>query len=162
MLDAISGVSHLAMTFSKRPSPMPAEFRFLWRLGALSLILATGSRRATSSLPRYHMLAWALHSKERQDQLASVLNDGDARMPLLRYEPAWTRTIAYAYAEQLIELKTLASGDVRIMLAERGSALAQRLLAADSMMEERSFLTGIRSAASESRIAALFAREATL
>ena len=146
-----------SMSFRKKPSPMPADFRYTWRIGVVALILSEGSRGATTSMPRFHILAWAIRDSARRNLLVSALSSGLAQPFVPRYESAWTRAVAYAFAENLVNIRVLSDGGSRLTLTDAGWAFANDLEKAGVLREETKFLRSIKSRATEGRIRALAA-----
>ena len=64
MTESMSG-----LLFERKPSPVLAEHRPLYKIGQVLLILHLASRAGRSRLLRLHLFNWALKSVDRQKLL---------------------------------------------------------------------------------------------
>jgi hypothetical protein len=142
-----SGVDR-PFTFRRRPVPVPAEARPLWKMAALLLMLRLSSRGGKSSLKRLHLLNWAVRSSANRGLFA---NSRKAVLPLfrfnVRFEPAFSRAIDMAAGNGLVQWV----GGGRIQISAKGYRLADKFLEDDSVLqEERAFLKSLGKSLTES------------
>ena len=145
-LTLASGVDR-PFTFKRRPAPVPAEARPLWKIAALLFILRLSSRSGKSSLRRLHLLNWANRSSANRDLFTS---SRQAAMPLfrfnVRFEPAFSRAIDLAVGNGLVQW---VGGD-RIQISATGNRLVDGFLKDDSVLQdERAFLIGLGKSVTE-------------
>lgn len=141
-----SGVDRL-FTFKRRPSPVPAEARPLWKIAALLFMLKLSSRSGKSSLKRLHLLNWAVRSNANRNLF---LNSRQASLPLfrfnVRFEPAFSRAMDLAAGNDLVNW---VGGD-RIQISAKGDRLAGEFLKDNSiLLDERAFLSGLGKSVTE-------------
>jgi hypothetical protein len=146
-LTLASGVD-LPFTFKRRPVPVPAETRPLWKIAALLFMLRLSSRGGKSSLKRLHLLNWAVRSPANRVLFADLRH---ASLPLfrfnVRFEPAFSRAIDLAVGNGLV---SWVGGD-RIQISAKGHGLVDDFLKDDSILsDERAFLTSLGKSLTES------------
>jgi hypothetical protein len=129
----------IPFTFHQRPTPLEPQFRVIWGLSILVLILYICSRGKKSSVSRLHFLSWAVRSAENRENLIELLENRDSPLAaLVQYDPSFDRAIAYALAEKLVET----DNGKTICLAPNGLALAQQIIQTENCLkEEKDFLT---------------------
>ena len=143
--------------FRSRPESIPGDFRPVWRIGLLLLILHVASRGSRSSFGRLHVMNWGIRSRHNhkvlQDMLAGRLRPDTV---LVRIEPSLNRAVDLAHGEGLIER---VAGD-RVRLTTRGEAEADKLLEQkDVYVVEKDFLNALGKHITEAFVDALYSRE---
>jgi len=127
--------------FVERPETTPADFRPLWRIALLVLILdkCWGQR---ASIGQVHLLNWAIRTKQSRDAFLSFQKGLISHeRAIVRFEPSLNRAIDFAFGEGLIRKR---ANDV-IEMTIKGRAWADRILSSPELLgEEREFLTGIK------------------
>lgn len=134
------------VTFVRRPEPLVAEMRILWRLPLLLLTLHH-SRSDRSSLRRLHVVAWATRSPRASKVLTDAL-DGRRRPDsiVVRHDPTLDQTLAIAVGEGLVAM--LSGG--RVELTEPGRSLIRQVLATPRVLEgERHIIQTLASRTTE-------------
>lgn len=111
------------LTFNRKPTPLNPEFRPLYKMCVILLILKISSRSNTSSLLKLHFFSWMIKNEERRKQLISIVEDGNPQLPIFNIEPSLNQAILFLSSEGLID--TLVD---RFKLTEKGSALIGEIL----------------------------------
>jgi hypothetical protein len=125
--------------FHQRPTPLEPQFRVIWGLSILVLILYICSHGKKSSISRLHFLSWAVRSAENRENLVELLENRHSPLTaLVQYDPSFERAIEYALAEKLVET----DNGKTIRLVSDGKALAQQIIATENCLdEEKDFLS---------------------
>ncbi|PZV10280.1 MAG: hypothetical protein DCF32_00230 [Leptolyngbya sp.] len=139
--DELIDLFDIPFAFRGQPTPLQPQLRIIWGLSILVLILSICSRSNRSSIPRLHVLNWALRSSQNRERLISLLEDNSSPLGILvRYEPGFNRAIEYAIAESIVEPMG-SSQNLRIQLLEKGKQFAQEISdLSDCLEEEKIFL----------------------
>lgn len=119
---------HTHLKFERKPSPVLPEHRPLYKIGQLLLILSLASRGSRSSLPRLQLFSWALKKQERYEELMIAGKTKRLNVKAWGFDPSVAISIRLAVAQKLI--RAVNNG---YELAEAGQALAQRIIADDTM-----------------------------
>lgn len=126
--------SHLR--FERRPSPIMAEHRPLYKIGQILLILHIASRSGKSSLPRLHLFNWALKSAERREMMLKAAERGTLSVPAWGFDPVLAIAVRYAIAEGLV--KEISTG---YELTETGELFVREIIKdIDLFFSDRAFL----------------------
>lgn len=144
------------LVFRSRPEAIPSDFRPIWRICLILLILQLASRSQKSSISKIQILNWAIRSKEsRESLLRSIDGKVSPDTIALRIEPSLNRAIDLAQGEGLIEFVN----GKNIQLTWHGGNVVKKLLELDSLFtEEKSFLLEIgKSKLTEQTVISLFA-----
>lgn len=141
--------------FRSRPEAIPGDFRPLWRIGILLLILFASSRGGKSSFGRLHVLNWAIRTLENRKTLIDLI-EGKIKPDTIiaRIEPSLNRAVDLAYGEGLIDRISN-----RISLTPHGLGIARNLYQElDIFREEKQFLEKIGKKLTEGLVQNIFAR----
>ena len=135
------------IVFTSRPEAIPGDFRPLWRIGILLLILFLASRGCKSSLVRLHVLNWALRSLQNQQNLKDVVaGKMKPDAVLVRIEPSLNRAVDLAHGEGLVNR----NADGRLSLTSRGKIAGETLCKEPAVFEgEKKFLGEIGKGVTE-------------
>lgn len=90
------------LTFNRRPMPLMAEHRPVYKITQLLLILYLSSRGNKSSLIRLHLFSWVLKDDQRKRMLLESSSDGQMLFSVWGVDPAVNISLQYAEAEGLI------------------------------------------------------------
>ena len=88
--------------FTNRPIPVPYNYRIIYKLAQIALIIHYCSARKACSLEKIHIIATALSSSSELEKLLNYIEDNKKSMILVRFDPAINRAIDFALAEELI------------------------------------------------------------
>lgn len=138
------------LRFERRPSPVLAEHRPMYKIGQVLLILHLASRGGKSSLPRLQLFNWAMKSKRRQGLLALAVGKKVLQVPAWGFDPALAIAVRLAIAEGLVFEKTTG-----YMISHAGELFVKEILKDTELFErERSFLTSIGKGLTEAMVEA--------
>lgn len=90
------------LTFHRKPMPLMAEHRPIYKITQLLLILNLSSRGKKSSLIRLHLLSWVLKDERRKKMLLESANQNQILFGVWGVDPAVNISLQYAEAEGLI------------------------------------------------------------
>jgi len=93
----------MQITFKRKPVPIPADYRPLYKIALILLILERNSRGKKASLMKLHLFSWAIKSSLSQERLINALESND--LPeFWSFEPSLNRALTFAEAENLCEV----------------------------------------------------------
>lgn len=138
------------LRFERRPSPVLAEHRPMYKIGQVLLILSLASRGGKSSLPRLQLFNWAMKSAKGQQQLILAVGEKVLQVPAWGFDPALAIAVRLAIAENLVAEN---STGYEITLA--GEFFIKEILKdADLFERERSFLSTVGKGLTEGMVEA--------
>ncbi|WP_421556472.1 hypothetical protein [Pseudomonas kitaguniensis] len=127
------------LKFTRRPIPVLSELRPLYKISQALLILHLSCRGAKGSLPKIHLLNWALKTPERIKGLVIGAEQRQLHLPIWGFDPAMAIALNLAFKEHLITPTT--NG---FELSPKGKAYVNLILADESVLsEERAALNSI-------------------
>lgn len=91
-----------SLRFERKPSPVLAEHRPLYKIGQILLTLHLASRAGRSKLLRLQLFNWALKSKDRQGQLIRGAASKELKISAWGFDPALAIALRFAVAEGLV------------------------------------------------------------
>jgi len=93
------------LTFNKQPIPIPADYRPLYKIGLVVLILHTSCWADTSDLLKLHLMSWAVSSDANMRKLREYITSNfKTELSIWGIEPALNRALQYAVAENICEI----------------------------------------------------------
>ena len=108
------------LQFQRKPSPVLAEHRPLYKIFQILLVLYLASRGSRSRLLRLHLFNWALKSPSRCEQLVKASKERTLRVTAWGFDPALAIAVRFAIAEGLV--REVPTG---YELTDRGTILAR-------------------------------------
>ncbi|WP_202797548.1 hypothetical protein [Shewanella sp. HN-41] len=90
------------LTFHRKPMPLMAEHRPIYKITQLLLVLNLSSRGKQSSLIRLHLFSWVLKDDRRKKMLLESANQNQILFGVWGVDPAVNISLQYAEAEGLI------------------------------------------------------------
>ncbi|MCE0799489.1 hypothetical protein LVQ77_04110 [Buttiauxella sp. S04-F03] len=90
------------ITFKRKPMPIYAGFRPLFKICQILLILDLASRGKCSSLIRLHLFVWALKDEQRKEMLLKTVEEKLEIPSVWGVEPSVNFALQFAIAEGLI------------------------------------------------------------
>ena len=142
--DPLGSIFNVPFTFQRRPTPLAAELRILWRVPMVTLLLRLCCKGRRSSVRRLQVLGWAVRTKRGRRILLGALQGATRRSDvIIRTDPSLMQAIDFAIGERLLDI--VKNGGV--VLTQKGSQMADEiLLDKECFLEEMSFLRelGIR------------------
>lgn len=136
------------LKFERRPAPVIADHRPMYKIGQIMLILHLSSRGGKSSIPRLHLFNWALKSERRIEALVKATTSKNLSITAWGFDPALAVAIRYAIGDELI-----AETSNGYKITEIGESLAKRICADQAILtREINFLSRIGKSITESMI----------
>ena len=136
------------LKFVRRPSPLNPEYRPLYKISLLLLILKIASRGNTSSLLKLHFFSWMIKTREGRQTLTTIVQNETPQLPIFNIEPSLNQALLYMLAEGLI----IREKD-NYSITQKGEILVNELIAnEESFIKEKSFLKVIGKKFTESKV----------
>ena len=126
------------IVFKKKPIPLPAEYRPMYQIALIVLILKYCCRANTSSLLKLHLFSWCLYS----DKNMSIMNrfietNYRIKVPHWTIDPALNRALNLAIEDGICKIKS----NNKYCLTKKGLDFALKLESdKDLLYKEKSFL----------------------
>ncbi|NVN96018.1 MAG: hypothetical protein HXX18_12120 [Bacteroidetes bacterium] len=142
------------LTFTQRPIPIPADYRPMYKIALLVMILRLCCRAETSNLLKLHLFSWALSSDTNLLKLREyVTSNFQSDFSVWGIEPALNRALQLAIAEKICEVVN----GKNYKLTEKGFKFYEMINAENELfVKEKAFLNFIgKSKITDSRINAM-------
>lgn len=138
------------LRFERRPSPVLAEHRPMYKIGLVLLILHLASRGGKSSLPRLQLFNWAMKSIKRQQQLVLAVGEKVLQVPAWGFDPTLAIAVRIAIAEGLV-----AENSTGYEISTDGEFFVKEIMKDVELFgRERSFLSAVGKGLTEGMIEA--------
>ncbi len=126
--------------FSKKPIPIPVDYRPTYKIAHIVLILKLTCIGNKSSLLKLHLMNWALKNDNHKDQIINLINSNyNTDITVWGIEPAMNRALVFCVAENLC---TMEGGKYK--LTEKGDRFYTSIIVDKELFaDEREFLTYI-------------------
>ncbi len=139
------------ITFKAKPIPVSAEYRPMYRIGQILLVLGRSSTKNEASLLKLHYFSWAMRSPDNMQQAISLAKNkyNDYSFAVVwNVEPSLNRALAYATSERLVEFD-----NGRYQLTARGKTLLHVIDGDETTyVQEKEFLATVKKKISESKL----------
>jgi hypothetical protein len=142
------------ITFTKRPIPLPAEYRPMYKIALIVMILKCCCRGESSSLLKLHLFSWALTSEKNMKELREyVTGNFTSDFSVWGIEPALNRALQLAVAESICDIVN----GKNYQLTEKGKKFFEMINADRELFEiEKAFLVFIgKNTITDRRIASM-------
>jgi len=142
------------LSFTKKPIPLPAEYRPMYKIALIVMILKYSCRAETSNLLKLHLLSWALASQKNMTELRDyVTSNFKSYFSVWGIEPALNRALQLAVAENICDIVN----GKNYKLTEKGNKFFEMIKADIELFDiEKSFLTLIgKNTITDSRITSM-------
>ena len=123
------------LTFNRKPMPIFAEYRPLYKVVQLLMILSLTSRGGRSSIIRLQLFNWTLKSDQRRQRLLEVSKTGTLEIEVWGLDPALNAAIQFAIGEGLVKQ----NGAV-ISIENKGKEFLNGVLDDDLIIGDKEFL----------------------
>lgn len=90
------------LTFHRKPMPLMAEHRPIYKITQILLVLNLSSRGKSSSLIRLHLFSWVLKDEKRKAMLLESAGKNQILFGVWGVDPAVNISLQYAQAEGLV------------------------------------------------------------
>jgi len=127
--------------------PIFPEYRPLYKIAQILLILKYASRGKKSSLIRLHLFNWTLKNTNRREKLSDSASSGELLLPAWGVEPALNLGLQFALAEGLIKRVS-----VSYILHEKGIDFLAKISADELLKEDSQYLVSLGSKITEGMI----------
>lgn len=126
--------------FTSRTIPIPADYRPLYKIGHILLILHLSSRGGKASLMKLHFLSWAIKSRKNIGTVKEwIKRDFKNDFHIWGIEPTVNRALSFAKADNFLKEE---GGSFE--LTERGIVLVKSIMKdKEVFVEEKVFLLDI-------------------
>jgi len=102
-LDRRDLIENHNIVFDAKPDAVPYNYRISYKVSQICLILAKSCWGKSGCLPiKLHMISFALCSKTTMDRLIDFTQNEFVAPPIIRFDPAVNRAVAFAIADNLI------------------------------------------------------------
>ena len=142
------------ITFVNRPIQVPYNYRIVYKICKIVLIMGKACKRGGCSTLKLHIISNAISSNEALKELRKFLENTSNRVSIIRFDPALTRAINYALAENIIDIQ--ANG--KIKLTDLGKKIYDEILHDENIMiMEKDSLNSISDKLTEAKIEEIIA-----
>ena len=135
------------LTFNRKPMPIYAEYRPLYKIAQIVFVLLLCSRGSKSSLIRLQLFNWALKDVARHQVLIEASSNGKLDINVWGMDPSLNSAIQFAIAEGIIE-----RNNNGVSLTEYGKKYTNSLLSDEGFEELTIVLSEIGKGITESMI----------
>lgn len=135
------------ITFKRKPMPIYAGFRPLFKIVLILLILDLASRGKSSSLIRLHLFVWVLKDEQRQNMLLKTVEDKIDIPSVWGVEPSVNFALQFAIAEGLVQ-----KNGTSFKISPKGILFMKDSNAYELFVDETVFLKKIGSKITETMI----------
>ena len=129
------------LSFSQRPISIPAEYRPMYKIALIVMILRICCRAETSNLLKLHLFSWALSSEVNLSILREyVTSNFKSDFSVWGIEPTLNRALQLAIAENICKVVN----GKNYKLTEKGFQFYEMIIADSQLYEkEKAFLNFI-------------------
>ena len=135
------------LSFHRRPMPIFAEYRPLYKIAQILLVLSLSSRSGKSSLIRLQLFNWAIKDSERQKLLINSVENRSLEISVWGLDPSLNSAVQFALAERLVERCSIG-----ISLTDLGKKYIEELVKKEVLKEDVEFLNALGKGITESMI----------
>lgn len=138
------------IVFKKKPIPLPAEYRPMYQIALIALVLRYCCRSNTAGLLKLHLFSWCLYSEHNMDIMRSyIANDYRTSPPHWTIDPVLNRAINLAIADGFCKIKQ----NKKYKLTQKGVDMVSELESDNDLLyNEKSFLKDIGCKISDSKV----------
>lgn len=129
------------ITFRKKPIPLPAEYRPMYQIAIIVMVLKYCCRNNTSGLQKLHLFSWCLYSNKNMEILKNLINNNyKTPIPHWTIDPALNRALIYAVKDGICDLTT----NKKYKLTLKGLNFVSKIeIDSDLFVIEKTFLNQI-------------------
>lgn len=90
--------------FKRRPVSQVIDYRPIWKIGQILLIVRDGSSKSGCSLLKLHLFSWTFQGYKNRNKLRKwISSDFDSTMTIWTLSPHVNRAIAFGIGEKLLK-----------------------------------------------------------
>jgi hypothetical protein len=140
------------LSFVKRPIPIPPDYRPIFKIAQIAMILGLCCHSNKGSLLKLHLFSWALKTAENGSKLILWVNSGfNTDFTVWGIEPTLNRGLQYAIAEGIC-----GKSNGKFDLTQKGICFLQNIISdEDLFVTEKYLLQNIGKKISDTKIADL-------
>lgn len=135
------------LTFNRRPMPIFAEYRPLYKISIILMILYFSSRGKKSSLIRLQLFNWAIKNEKRKSLLLVSVTKGSLHTEVWGMDPTLNISLQFALAEKLID-----RSGTTYSLTNKGKQFLDKVIDENCLKVELEFFKKIGAGLTESMI----------
>ena len=110
--------------FINRPIAVPYNYRIIYKISQIVLILGMICKRGGCSNIKLHIISNALSSHNVLKDLEKVLDNRKELLPVVRFEPALTRALNFAIADDYVVVQA----NSKFKLTSKGKELYEQIM----------------------------------
>ena len=125
------------ISFAKKPIPLPADYRPLYKIAQIVLILKLVCRSDSAKLLKLHLFSWALKNDKNKEELREFITSNyNTEFSVWGIEPTLNRALQIAVAEKICSYS-----NGKYTLEEKGNELYELIIKDDEILTlEKDFL----------------------
>ncbi len=137
------------IVFDRKPISQVIDYRPIWKIGQLLLVIKYGSSSAGCSLLKLHLFSWVFQGYKNREKLKEwIKSDFESEMGIWTLSPHVNRALAFAIGEKLIEEKK-----GKYLLTKKGESYAEKIYSLDeAYSSEKKILHRFGKTVSDSKI----------
>lgn len=139
-------IEEIKIRFTKRSVPIPVDYRPLYKIAQILLVIVLCGRGGKISLLKLQFFLWALKSLENRRSFLNLINR-EHNSSIWSLDPTVIRAINFGIGESLCERK-----DGNIIISATGQAFVIRLRADRLLSHQTSFLEDVGKQVTEERV----------
>lgn len=138
--------------FSKKPISIPVDYRPMYKIAQIVMILSITCIGNKCSLLKLHLLSWALKDDENKDKVLELIkNNYEPDIAVWGIEPALNRALLFCAAEGICIIE-----HGKYLLTKKGEEFFKLIVKADIFKEEFVFLNFVgKRKITDNRIASI-------
>lgn len=122
--------------FSKKPISIPVDYRPIYKIAQIVMILSINCIGNKSSLLKLHLLSWALKDDKNKDEVLELIKSNyDKDIAVWGIEPALNRALLFCISENICIIE-----NGKYLLTEKGTGFFKLIVNAEVFIEEFEFL----------------------
>lgn len=142
------------ISFRKKPIPLPAEYRPMYKIATIVMVLKLCCRAESSNLLKLHLFSWALTSEKNMKEIRDYITSNfKTDFSVWGIDPALNRALQLAVAENICDIFQ----GKNYKLTEKGNKFYKMISEDKDLFEvEKSFLSFVgKSKITDNRISVM-------
>ena len=119
------------ITFNNRPVAVPYNYRIIYKISQIILILGAVCKKGGCSTVKLHIISNALSSNNMMKDLNKLVDGQTETIPIVRFDPAITRAVNFAIADEIIQIQ---NSNSKLKLTDKGKRLYQEIMQDNELM----------------------------
>ncbi|MEE1082906.1 MAG: hypothetical protein UH850_04105 [Paludibacteraceae bacterium] len=149
------------ITFKQKPVDIPAEYRPMYQISLVIMILQFCCNNKSAILLKLHLFSWCLYSEENMNTMREFIKSKfKSQTPYWCIDPALNRALQYGVADNIFETETKTDQNIRYKLTDKGKLLAKKIEDdAELFVNEKDFLSKTGTKLKDTKITELTSRK---